>query len=50
MEAQASRQWWGQPAGHDAGLPDWLEAYPLDGCLAPQVPLTHSACHWIYTP
>ncbi len=35
--AQASRQWWGQPEGHDAGLPDWLEVYPLDGCIAPQV-------------
>ncbi|KAL0054630.1 hypothetical protein WJX82_000216 [Trebouxia sp. C0006] len=38
--AQASRQWWGQPEGHDAGLPDWLEVYPLDGCIAPQESVT----------
>lgn len=38
---QASRQWWGQPDGFDAGLPDWLDAFPLHGCIAPQVhPLT----------
>ena len=34
---QASRQWWGQPNGFDAGLPDWLDAFPLHGCLDPQV-------------
>lgn len=34
---QASRQWWGQPDGFDTGLPDWLDAFPLHGCLAPQV-------------
>lgn len=34
---QASRQWWGQPDGFDAGLPDWLDAFPVHGCLAPQV-------------
>ena len=36
---QASRQWWGQPDGFDAGLPDWLDAFPLHGCVAPQVQL-----------
>ena len=35
--AEASRQWWGQPQGHDAGLPDWLEAYPVHGSISPQV-------------
>ncbi|KAL3132931.1 hypothetical protein ABBQ38_006845 [Trebouxia sp. C0009 RCD-2024] len=33
---QASRQGWGQPGRFDAGLPDWLDAFPLHGCLTPQ--------------